>query len=206
MRDLSLESASRREVRAGLTASIASVVWTAATSAVAIGYGVSAVSVVLIAFGAVGFFDMAGSIALTAHFGHALRHETVSERRERIAHLVVSLGMLTVGVATLAGSALRLAHGGHTAEPLAGLITSAASIGVLGYLGLRKRAVGRRIPSRALVTDGSLSLTGAGTAACAVVGLCFSRGLGWGWVDPVAALGIAVVAIATAVLSLRSAS
>ncbi len=202
MHDLALESAPGREIHAGLVASTASICWTALSSAVAVGYGVSAGSIVLVAFGAVGVFDMAGSIALIAHFRHALRHQSVSERHERAAQLIVSIGMLTVGVATLVGSTLRLVAGGHTAEPLAGLIATASSIAVLGYLGLRKRRIGRLIPSAALMTDGSLSLTGCGTAICAVVGLALNDAYGWAWIDPVAAIGVAVAAIGVSLRSL----
>jgi divalent metal cation (Fe/Co/Zn/Cd) transporter len=202
--DLTLETAPHTEVRAGLTASVASVAWTAITSAIAIGFGVSSGSVVLIAFGAVGFFDLAGSSALVVHFRHALRHQEISGGHERIAHLVVSYGMLTVGVATLAGSIDKLASDSESSEPLAGLIASAASIFVLGYLGVRKRAIGRQIPSRALTTDGALSLTGAGTAACTVAGLGLNDAFGWTWVDPVAAMCIGVTACVIAVVSLRS--
>jgi divalent metal cation (Fe/Co/Zn/Cd) transporter len=202
VRDLTLERAPQREVRAGLVASSASIAWTALSSSIAIGFGISAGSLVLIAFGAVGLFDMAGSIALVAHFRHALRHAAMSERHERVAHLIVSLGMLAVGVATLVGSAMRLANETHTSEPLAGLVTSAASILALGYLGVRKQAIGRQIPSPALVTDGWLSLTGGATAACAVVGLGLGKAFGWTWVDPVSAMSIAVIAVGIAVASL----
>lgn len=204
MHDLMLETAPGADVHAGLKASIASVAWTATTSTVAVGFGLSAGSVVLTAFGAVGLFDMAGSIVLVAHFRHALHHQEVSPRREHIAHLVVAYGMLTVGVATVIGSGIRLAGNAHTNEPIAGLVASAASIVALAYLGTRKRAIGRRIPSRALVTDGWLSLTGCATALCAVAGLVLHNAFGWTWVDPVAALCVAVVAIGVAATSLRT--
>lgn len=191
-------TASNDDLRTGLWLSGVSIAWTAVTSVVAIGYGIDAHSVVLVAFGAVGVFDLVGSATLVGHFRHALRHDTISERRERIAHLVVASGLLVVGIATITASAIRLAQSARPDEPLGGLITSAASIGVLALLGSRKRVVGQRIPSRALVTDGSLSLTGSGTATCAVAGLVLSDAFGWSWVDPVSAMGVAAVAIAVA--------
>ncbi|HVT22800.1 MAG TPA: cation transporter [Mycobacteriales bacterium] len=206
MHDLTLETAPQREVRAGLAVSAVSIGWTAATSAVAIAFGILANSVVLVAFGAVGLFDMAGSIALVAHFRHALRHQTISEGHERVAHLIVSYGMLTVGVATVAASVIRLADGGRPDDSLVGLVTSAASIVALGYLGARKRRIGRSIPSQALVTDGWLSLTGCATGACAVAGLGLRAAFGWTWVDPSAALGVAVIAIGIASVNLRHSS
>lgn len=202
MHDASLEPNPPDEVRAGLVTSMASIAWTALTSAIALGFGIRAGSVVLVAFGAVGLFDLAGSVALVAHFRHAMRHDAISERHERVAHLVVSYGMLTVGIATLVGGAIRLAGDTRTHEPALGLVVSAASIVVLAYLGIRKRRIGRRIPSEALVTDGSLSLTGSGTAVCAVGGLALNESFGWTWPDPIAAMCVAVIAITLAIMSL----
>jgi divalent metal cation (Fe/Co/Zn/Cd) transporter len=204
--DETLEVAPRADVRAGLAASTASIAWTAVTSGIAIGYGVAGGSLVLVAFGAVGVFDMAGSITLVVHFRHTLRHQAISAGHERVAQLVVSLGMLTVGVATLVASGVRLSMTTDESEPIAGIITSAASILALGYLGTRKRRIGARIPSRALITDGWLSLTGCATATCAVAGLGLADAFGWTWVDPLAAMGIAAIAITIGAVSLRRAA
>jgi divalent metal cation (Fe/Co/Zn/Cd) transporter len=205
MHDLDLEPAPGGDVRAGLVASSASIVWTAVTSALAIALGINARSVALVAFGAVGLFDMAGSAALVVHFRHALRHDVISHRHEHIAHLVVSYGMLTVGIATLIASVYRLTADSHASASLTGLVTSAASILALGYLGTSKRRIGRRIPSQALATDGALSLIGCGTATFTVAGLGLNNAFGWSWVDPAAAMIIAVTAIALATVSLRRA-
>lgn len=173
------------------------------TSALTITLGVVSGSVVLAAFGGVGWFDMLGSIALVAHFRHAIHHEKVSERRERIAHLIVAWGLGIVGTATLGASALRLASPAHGNEPVAGLIASAMSIVVLGILGASKRRAGRLIPSQALMTDGSLSLVGCGTATCTVAGLGLEDAFGWTWVDPAAAIFIGVVAVALSMSALH---
>jgi divalent metal cation (Fe/Co/Zn/Cd) transporter len=158
---------------------------------------------VLVAFGAVGGFDLVGSVALLTHFRHALRHQAISDNRERVAQLIVSVGMAAVGTATLAASVVRLASRHTTSEPTVGVAVSAASVLVLGYLGTRKRAIGARIPSDALITDGWLSLTGCATAACALVGLALNQAFGWSWVDPVAAMTIAAIAITIGAVSLR---
>jgi divalent metal cation (Fe/Co/Zn/Cd) transporter len=187
------------DLKAGLVASAVSIAWTALSSSIAITLGLMSGSVVLVAFGAVGVFDMVGSIALVLHFRHSMRHEEFSERHEAIALRLVTLGLAIVGTATLVASILRLVSGGAATEPLVGIIVAAASIGVLGLLGIRKRGLGRTIPSPALVADGWLSLIGGGTAAATVIGLVLNRTLGWAWPDPVAAIGIAVTAIAVAI-------
>lgn len=190
-------------VRAGRRVSIASIGWTTLSSAAAITLGALSGSVVLATFGLVGVFDAAGSAILVGHFGHALRHETISADKERTAHLVVSGGLLAVGVATAVVSTIRLIQAAHSKESFAGTIVAATSIVVLGYLAYRKRSLGRTIPSRALVADGVLSLAGCLTAVATVVGTRLAGGLGWWWVDPVAALCIAAGAIAFGLIGVR---
>ncbi|HEX3705800.1 MAG TPA: cation transporter [Mycobacteriales bacterium] len=204
MRDQTLESAGVQNLKAGLTASAASIAWTACSSAAAITFGMLAGSIVLVAFGAVGVFDMCGSIALVLHFRHAIRHESFSERHEAVALRLVTFGLAVVGLATLAASILRLVRTGHTTEPVGGIVVAGCSIVVLGFLGVRKRRLGRVIPSPALVADGWLSLIGGGTAAGTVVGLVLNKTLDWSWPDPVAAMVVAVAALAVAAANLRS--
>jgi hypothetical protein len=56
-----------------LARSLVSVVWTVIASSVAIALGITGNSAVLVAFGAIGFVDALGSVALVYHFRHALR-------------------------------------------------------------------------------------------------------------------------------------
>ena len=76
-------------MRSAWLVSLQSVVWTVSASCVAIGLGVVDHSAVLVAFGAIGFVDVLGSVALVYHFRHTLRHDVLSERLEQIAHRVV---------------------------------------------------------------------------------------------------------------------
>lgn len=91
-------STATSDLRSGVLVSTLSIGWTVAASSVAIGAGVSASILVLIAFGCTGLLDAAGSIALVVHFRHALRYETFSERHEHVAFLVVAAGALAVAV------------------------------------------------------------------------------------------------------------
>jgi divalent metal cation (Fe/Co/Zn/Cd) transporter len=158
---------------------------------------------VLVAFGLTGLLDAAGSATLVLHFRHALRHEVISERHERRALLVVSIGLVVIGVGTAAESARRLA--GHvTAEAVpAGLALAIASCLVLSALALRKRVVAARIPSRALLADSWLSATGCLLALVTVAGTGMLEAFGWWWVDPGAAAVVATGAIVAAVVMLR---
>jgi divalent metal cation (Fe/Co/Zn/Cd) transporter len=191
------------DVRAGLRVSAVSVVWTVLTSAVAIALGIDAGSLVLVAFGVTGLLDAAGSAALVVHFRHALHHEAMSEARERVAHQVVSIGLVGTGVATGAESVRRLITGAVAHRSAAGAVVAAVSIVVLAALALRKRRIASRVGSPALAADGWLSATGALLAIVTVVGAVLSGHDGTAWVDPTAALVIGATAVVVGVTSRR---
>jgi divalent metal cation (Fe/Co/Zn/Cd) transporter len=177
-----------------------SLVWTAVTSTTAVAVGVASHTLVLVAFGVTGVLDGAGSLALVLHFRHALRHEAISEARERVAHRVVSVGLIATGLATSAESVRRLAvHAeGHSSSFGAGL--AAVSVVVLGFLARRKIAVAARVPSDALRADGWLSATGAVLGVVTVAGAALT--IAW-WVDAAAALVVGAAAVAVGVRSVR---
>jgi divalent metal cation (Fe/Co/Zn/Cd) transporter len=186
----------------GLRVSMTSIAWTVVASSASIVAGIGAKNLVLVAFGLTGLLDAAGSIALVVHFRHALRHETFSESRERVAFLVVNTGLVVVAVATMIESVHRLAASVSEDGTLLGLGTAATSVVVLTALSRRKLQLGRSIPSHALYSDGMLSATGAVLAVVAVVGTSLSSH-GIRWADPVAALVVAAGALGTAVVLAR---
>lgn len=196
------DAANASNLRSGLRVSTLSIAWTLASSALAIGLGVRASSLVLVAFGCTGLLDTVGSLALVVHFRHALRHETFSERHERVAFLVVTGGLVIVAVVTMIESLVRLSTANPGNHSLAGAGVAAVSVGVLAALARRKIELGRAIPSQALVADGLLSTTGGVLAVVTLLGTLLAA-LGWWWADPVAALLVAIGALAVAVILAR---
>ena len=191
MHDQELEAARPGYLRAGLQVSLASILWTVLTSVAAVTLGISAGSLVLVAFGCTGILDAAGSAALVVHFRHALRHEAFSEHHEQVALRVVTVGLGLIGVLTGIESVRRLAtHAVSEAVP-AGVALAGVSVLVLALLSARKRLIARRIPSRALLADSALSAVGCLLAVVTVAGTGLSSRAGWWWVDPAAALAIA---------------
>src|SRR5437763_16005678 len=98
---------SAEHLRAAFRVSVLSVAWTVAASATAIVSGFVAHALVLVVFGLTGVLDAAGSWTLALHFRHALKHETVSVAREELALRPVSIGLLALGLCTIAESARR---------------------------------------------------------------------------------------------------
>jgi len=192
-------------VRSGRRVSEASVAWTIGTSTLAVLLGAAGGSLVLLAFGAVGYIDALGSVALAHHFRHGLRNLDLEDRFEQRAHRIVTVGLLVVGLTTVVTSVVRLLVGGSADPSIAASITAGVSLVVLAMLSARKRVIASRIPSSALRADGHLSAVGAMQAAVALVGIVATRRLGWNWADAVAALVVGCVAVALGVQYRRAA-
>jgi divalent metal cation (Fe/Co/Zn/Cd) transporter len=191
--------------RSAFRVSLASLLWTLAVGAAACTIGLLANSLVLVAFGAIGLLDAAGSTALVVHFRHSLRHEAASERHERIALRVVTVGMFVLGVATFAESIHRLVtHAGGDAVA-AGIALAAVSVAVLAVLAHVKRRLAPRVQSPALRADSWLSAMGSLLALVTLAGTGFAAAFGWVWVDPAAASLVAAGAMALSVTLARGA-
>lgn len=182
-------------LRAGLHVSLVSLVWSLVTGSVAIGLGLSAGSPTLLGFGAVGLLDGLGSAGLVLHFRHGLRRHALSEEAERLVLRIVTAGLAVTGLATIVLSAYRLVRHWASAPSAPGIVLAAASCVVLALLARRKVRLSGRVPSRALRSDGWVSLTGAVLSAVALAGTGLNAGLGLGWIDAAAAMVVAAGAV-----------
>jgi divalent metal cation (Fe/Co/Zn/Cd) transporter len=185
----------RRDVAAALRVSLLSVIWTLLSSALAVAIGLGSRQLVLVAFGAVGVVDAVGSMALTYHFRHALRHDQLSERFERVAHRVVLVGLVSVGSAAVAIGAIRLVSDHSGGSSNAGVVLAGVSLVVLLALSRQKQRVAGRIESSALRSDGHLSGVGATFAAITLAGAGLERWLGWHWSDASATMILGAIAV-----------
>lgn len=186
-------------LRAALRISVVSLAWTLAVGTWAIALGATSDGLSLGSFGAIGLLDAVGSATLVVHFGHALRHEAMSERREHVARRVVTLGMACVGLGTLSISIARLLSHGTAHSSEAGVALAGASMVVLGVLARGKLVIARGVPSRALRADGWVSAIGAVLAGVTLAGTALTSTFGWSWIDPVAAIGIGGCAVGLSV-------
>jgi divalent metal cation (Fe/Co/Zn/Cd) transporter len=172
-----------------------SVAWTVGASIAAIAIGTIDGSGALIVFGAIGFVDAIGSVALVHHFRHGLRHEELSDRFEQRAHRIVRVGLLLVGVAAVATNLERLLAGSGSNASVAAALLAGASLVVLTILSRTKIRIAARVGSAALRADGHLSGVGAGQAAVVLGGLAVTAAFGWEWADAVTAIIVGFVAI-----------
>ena len=142
--------------------------------------------------------DMTGSAVLVWRFGTEQRHPSHSGAAEARAALVVALALALATIMITIEAIIALATGSRPGTSATTVIAAAISLAVLTPLACAKHQVGRRMASRALQGDGTLSGIGAATSLLALTALTIYHTLGWWWPDRAAALIVAAIAAAEA--------
>ena len=88
-----------------------------------------------------------------------------------------------------------LAGVGEARPSTVGIALAALSLVVMPVLSLAQRRAGRELGSLSAVADSKQTLLCTYLSAILLVGLVLNSVLGWSWADPVAALGIAAIAV-----------
>ena len=154
--------------------------------------GVMAGSIALIGFGIDSAIEGIASVIIIWRFsgGRALS-EDAERRAQRL--VAVSFFMLAPYVAF---EALRaLATGAEAQTSWIGVALVVSSAALMPALGLAKRRVGARLGSAATAAEGTQNLLCAYLSVAVLAGLLGNTILDWWWLDPLAALFIAYVAL-----------
>ena len=172
--------------------SAAGLAWHAAEFGVAVAAGVAASSIALIAFGLDSLVEAAaGGVVLWRFTAGRVDSELAERRAQRM--IALSFFVLTGYVAV---QALRALLGGRHPQPsLVGMSLAILTIPAMQVLAWAKRRVGRRLGSRAAVSESAQNLLCACLAAGLLAGLGLNALFGWWWADPAAALAIGGVAL-----------
>jgi divalent metal cation (Fe/Co/Zn/Cd) transporter len=158
---------------------------------VAIGSGIIAHSLLLVAFGMDSVIELASASVLVWRLSVELRQgrafsEVTERRASRIAGGLLFALALYVGGA--AGIELWRRHGAEFSTP--GIIVAVTAIPVMYVLSRRKLAVADQLGSPALRADAIESITCGWLSFVVVLGLAAQLALGAWWVDSVASLAI----------------
>jgi len=142
--------------------------------------------------------DVTGSAVLIWRFRAERRRPVHSAIAEQRAGIAVSIALATVSAVLVIQCAFALTSGSHPGTSRLSIAAAVVSLVVLTPLAYAKRRLGRRMGSRALRGDGTLSAIGAATSLLALAALVLSNTLGWWWADRIAALIVAGAAAAEA--------
>lgn len=155
---------------------------------VAIAAGTAAGSLALISFGGDSVVECLSALAIVWQFGG------VGEARERQTLRLIAVAFFALASYVTVDAARSLVTGAEPEASPVGIGLALASLAVMPALTWAKRRVARRLGSATVAADSVQTLLCTYLSGVLLVGLSANALLGWGWLDPVAALVIAAVA------------
>jgi divalent metal cation (Fe/Co/Zn/Cd) transporter len=169
-----------------------SLAWMGAEGAIAITAGVLAGSIALIGFGVDSAIEGVASLVIVWRFtGHRLLSHAAEERAQKLVAVQFFLLAPYVGF-----EAVRHLVTGHEPEVSAlGMVLTATSLVGMPFLGIAKQRLAETLGSSATRGEGAQNLLCACLAGAVFFGLAGNALFGWWWLDPIAALLIASVAV-----------
>ncbi|WP_237565713.1 cation diffusion facilitator family transporter [Ornithinimicrobium cerasi] len=168
----------------------ASVVYNVVEAVVAITAGRVAGSAALIGFGLDSTVEVASGLIILWQFRHPL-----PESREQLAGRLIGLSFFALALYVTYESVSALLTGSRPESSTVGIVLATLSLMVMPVLSWAQRRTGRELGSGAVHADGTQTLLCTYLSAVLLVGLLANSLLGWWWLDAVAALVIAAVAV-----------
>jgi divalent metal cation (Fe/Co/Zn/Cd) transporter len=169
-----------------------SLVWMGAEGAIAITAGILAGSIALIGFGIDSAIEGGASLVIVWRFtGHRLLSDAAEQRAQKL--VAIQFFILAPYVAF---EAIRHLAGAERPDvSVLGMLLTATSLVGMPFLGLAKQRLANTLGSSATHGEGSQNLICAYLAGAVFFGLAGNALFGWWWLDPIAALVIAGVAV-----------
>jgi divalent metal cation (Fe/Co/Zn/Cd) transporter len=177
--------------------------WHLVEFGIALGAGIAAGSVALVAFGLDSLIEVAAAGVVIWLFTGGRGSSHAAERRAQQL-VAASYALLVVYVGVEAVRDLLAAH--HPGTSWVGIGLAAFTAPTMPLLARAKRRVGRALSSSATVSEAGQNMICAYLSVALLVGLLANALAGWWWADPAAALVIAAVAAREGVESWRGES
>lgn len=170
----------------------ASLFWMTLEGVVGLASGFSAGSIALVGWALSSVVEGLASVIVIWRFTGS---RTFSETAEVLAQKGVAISFWLLAP-YVAGEAIRDLVTREQAETsLVGIGLTISSLVLMPALGIAKQWLGRRLSSGATAGEGTQNLLCAYLAAAVLAGLVANTLLGWWWLDPVAALAVAAIAV-----------
>ena len=188
-----LGTISRRRAQLALRAQLlpgASVAYNVLEAILAISWGRAADSAALVGFGLDSTVEVASGLVILWQFRHQ-----VPESREHTARRLIAVSFFALAAYVTADSLTALATGQRPDTAPLGIALAATSLAVMPLLSWTQRRTGRELGSGSVVADSTQTLLCTYLSAVLLLGLLANAFLGWWWLDSVAALVIAAVAV-----------
>jgi len=163
-----------------------------AEGVIAVVAGVLANSIALIGFGIDSAIEGVASVIIIWRFWGS---RALSESAERRAQKLVAVSFFLLAPYVAIEAIRALMTGSEPGTSWLGIGLTIASAISMPFFGVAKKRVGAKLGSAATAGEGTQNLICAYLAVGVLVGLLANTALGWWWLDPIVALGIAALAI-----------
>ena len=170
--------------------------WNSLEAIVAIGSGVLAGSIALVGFGLDSVVEVSSALVIVWRLSRHSADQAANERAERRATRLIALTFFAIALYVAYDASRTLL--GLDAEPrpsALGLAITALSLVVMTTLAWAKRRVAARLTSAALHADAAETQLCTYLSAVVLIGLAANDLAGWWWMDPLAGLVVAALAV-----------
>lgn len=181
-----------RLMRRARTLSLLTIGWMTVEAAVAIVAALAAGSVALLGFGLDSLIELGSASTILWLYTGTRRGSDQAERR---AQQLVAACFAALALYLVFDAVRTLAKGSHPEVSWFGVAVTAGAIVFMPLLARAKGRVARQLDSAATAGDAAQSWLCAITAAAALVSILANDASGWWWLDPIAGIGIAGLAV-----------
>jgi divalent metal cation (Fe/Co/Zn/Cd) transporter len=168
----------------------ATITYNLVEATVAIAAGAVASSTALLGFGLDSLIEVSSAAAVAWQFTGR-----DPQRREQTTLRIIAASFFALAIYVAAQAVRALTGHGEARPSVAGLVLAGSSLVVMPTLSYLQRRAGRELGSRTAVADSKQALLCTYLSAVLLAGLAVNILFGWAWADPIAALGIAVLAV-----------
>jgi divalent metal cation (Fe/Co/Zn/Cd) transporter len=168
----------------------ATITYNVVEAVIALAEGTRVSSSALIGFGLDSVVEISSAAAVAWQFS-----AKDPETREKAALRFIAMSFFALAAYVAVDAALSLFGVGEARPSLVGIVLAAASLLIMPVLSLTQRRAGRELGSMSAVADSKQTLLCTYLSAILLAGLVLNSLWGWSWADPLAALGIAAIAV-----------
>jgi divalent metal cation (Fe/Co/Zn/Cd) transporter len=184
----------RRLARLALWLAGLTIAWNAIEAVVAISAGIAAGSIALVGFGFDSIIEVGSAFVVAWQFRGELRGG-YDEAREQVALRLIAITFFVLA-AYITIEAVRdlFFVDSEAGESIVGIVLAVLSLIVMPALAIAKRRVATALGSPTLRADAAETMLCAWLSLVLLGGLVLNATVGWWWADPLAAIGIAILA------------
>jgi divalent metal cation (Fe/Co/Zn/Cd) transporter len=183
------------DLRRAYALEYATIGWNTVEAAIALTFGIRSGSLALTAFGIDSLIEVfSAGVVLFELRGHGA--SDAHARAERRFLQLIGGSFFLLALYVLIQATFDLIAQSRPEQSIPGIVLTSVSLAIMWFLASAKHRVGHRIDCLPLIADSRESRLCSILSAITLAGLALNAAFGWWWADPLAALGIAALAVA----------